>query len=136
PDAGAAKARAAWVVGGAAPVALWDVDVRRTFPWPSTRAFIGPRVSETLGLLYADHFPFRQFATSRGVRHSPLHDALAAQGAYFGEVAGWERPHWFLPGGEAAGRPRSHHTSGRPRGHAHLAAQHPALRTRGRLFRL
>jgi glycine cleavage system T protein len=134
--AGAGKALAEWIVGGAAPFDLWDVDVRRTFAWQATRAFIGPRVSETLGLLYADHFPFRQFATSRGVRHSPLHDALAARGAYFGEVAGWERPHWFLPGGEAAGRPRSHDTWGRPRWHAHVAAEHMAVRTGVGLFDL
>src|SRR5215470_7864280 len=81
--AGAGKALAEWIVGGAPPFDLWDVDVRRTFSWQSTRSFIIPRVSETLGLLYADHFPYRQFATSRGVRHSPVHDQLAAQGAYF-----------------------------------------------------
>src|SRR5581483_1122780 len=100
--AGAGKALAEWIVGGEPPFDLWDVDVRRTFPWQSTRAFIVPRVSETLGLLYADHFPFRQFVTSRGVRHSPVHDQLAARGAFFGEVAGWERPHWFLPAAEVA----------------------------------
>ena len=77
-----------------------------------------------------------QFATSRGVRHSPLHDALAARGAYFGEVAGWERPHWFLPGGEAAGGPRSHDTWSRPRWHAHVAAEHMAVRTGVGLFDL
>jgi glycine cleavage system T protein len=133
---GAGKALAEWIVGGAAPFDLWDVDVRRTFPWQSTRAFIGPRVSETLGLLYADHFPFRQFATSRGVRHSPLHDALAARGAFFGEVAGWERPHWFLPSGEAEQEPRSHDTWSRPRWHAHVAAEHMAVRSKIGLFDL
>ena len=134
--AGAGKALAEWIVGGAPPFDLWDVDVRRAFPWQSTRAFIVPRVSETLGLLYADHFPFRQFATSRGVRHSPLHEQLAARGAYFGEVAGWERPHWFLPEtnvtrGEA---PEAHDTWGRPRWDGHVAAEHMAVRTGVGLF--
>jgi 4-methylaminobutanoate oxidase (formaldehyde-forming) len=133
--AGAGKALAEWIVGGAPPFDLWDVDVRRTFPWQSTRAFIVPRVGETLGLLYADHFPFRQFATSRGVRHSPLHDALAARGAYFGEVAGWERPHWFAPG-SGAGSPQAHDTWSRPRWHAHVAAEHMAVRTGIGLFDL
>jgi 4-methylaminobutanoate oxidase (formaldehyde-forming) len=134
--AGAGKALAEWIVGGAPPFDLWDVDVRRTFPWQSTRAFIVPRVSETLGLLYADHFPFRQFATSRGVRHSPLHEQLAAQGAYFGEVAGWERPHWFAGNADVAGAPRPHDTWGRPRWHAHVAAEHMAVRTGIGLFDL
>ena len=134
--AGAGKALAEWIVGGAPPFDLWDVDVRRTFPWQSTRAFIVPRVSETLGLLYADHFPFRQFATSRGVRHSPLHEQLAARGAYFGEVAGWERPHWFLPESDVARgqAPEPHDTWSRPRWHAHVAAEHIAVRTGVGLF--
>jgi glycine cleavage system T protein len=129
--AGAGKALAEWIVGGAPPFDLWDVDVRRSFPWQATRAFIVPRVSETLGLLYADHFPFRQFATSRGVRHSPLHEHLAARGAYFGEVAGWERPHWFLPETDlAVGKaPEKHDTWGRARWHAYVAAEHTAVRT-------
>jgi 4-methylaminobutanoate oxidase (formaldehyde-forming) len=134
--AGAGKALAEWIVGGAPPFDLWDVDVRRTFPWQSTRAFIVPRVSETLGLLYADHFPFRQYATSRGVRHSPLHEQLAARGACFGEVAGWERPHWFLPAAELARgtTPEAHDTWGRARWHAHVAAEHTAVRTAVGLF--
>ncbi len=134
--AGAGKALAEWIVGGAAPFDLWDVDVRRVFPWQSTRSFIVSRVSETLGLLYADHFPYRQFATSRGVRHSPVHDQLAARGAYFGEAAGWERPHWFLPEEEAARgqRPEAHDTWKRPRWHKYVAAEHMAVRADIGLF--
>jgi 4-methylaminobutanoate oxidase (formaldehyde-forming) len=136
--AGAGKALAEWIVGGAPPFDLWDVDVRRTFPWQATRAFIVPRVSETLGLLYAEHFPYRQFATSRGVRHSAVHEQLAARGAYFGEVAGWERPHWFLPAADLARgeRPQAHDTWGRPRWHAHVAAEHAAVRTAVGVFDL
>jgi glycine cleavage system T protein len=134
--AGAGKALAEWIVGGAPPFDLWDVDVRRVFPWQSTRGFIVPRVSETLGLLYADHFPYRQFATSRGARHSPVHEQLAACGAYFGEAAGWERPHWFLAREEAAQghRPKAHDTWGRPRWHHYVAAEHMAVRTGIGLF--
>jgi glycine cleavage system T protein len=136
--AGAGKALAEWIVGGAPPFDLWDVDVRRVFPWQSTRSFIIPRVSETLGLLYAEHFPYRQFATSRGVRHSPVHAQLAACGAYFGEATGWERPHWFLPEAEAARgqRPEAHDTWARPRWHTYVAAEHMAARTAIALFDL
>jgi glycine cleavage system T protein len=134
--AGAGKALAEWIVGGAPPFDLWDVDVRRTFPWQATRSFIVSRVAETLGLLYADHFPFRQFATARGVRHTPLHEQLATRGAYFGEVAGWERPHWFLPWIDAARgmAAQRHDTWARPRWHAHVAAEHMAVRTGVGLF--
>ena len=136
--AGAGKALAEWIVGGTPPFDLWDVDVRRVFPWQSTRSFIVPRVSETLGLLYADHFPYRQFATSRGVRHSPVHAQLAACGAYFGEAAGWERPHWFVSEDDAAlgHRPEAHDTWRRPRWHGYVAAEHMAVRTDVGLFDL
>jgi hypothetical protein len=59
------------------------------------------RVTETLGLLYADHWPYRQMATARGVRRSPVHEQLKARGAVFGEVAGWERANWFADEGQA-----------------------------------
>src|SRR5262245_11845022 len=136
--AGAGKALAEWIVGGAPPFDLWDVDVRRVFPWQSTRGFIQPRVSETLGLLYADHFPYRQFATSRRARHRPGREQLAASGAYFGEAAGWERPHWFLPEQEAAQgrRPEAHDTWARPRWHPYVAGEHMAVRTGVGLFDL
>jgi 4-methylaminobutanoate oxidase (formaldehyde-forming) len=50
--------------------------------------------------LYADHFPYRQKATARGIRRSPLHEHLKAEGAVFGEVAGWERANWFADEGQ------------------------------------
>lgn len=62
--------------------------------------YLRERVSETLGLLYADHFPFRQPVTARGVRRSPLHEHLKAKGAVFGEAAGWERANWFAREGQ------------------------------------
>jgi 4-methylaminobutanoate oxidase (formaldehyde-forming) len=94
---GAGMALAQWIVDGAPPFDLWDVDVRRVFPYQATRTFIENRVKETLGLLYADHYPHRQYATSRGVRHTPFYELLKERGACFGETAGWERAHWFLP---------------------------------------
>ena len=127
---GAGKALAEWIAGDAPPFDLWDVDVRRTFPFQATKAFIVPRVSETLGLLYADHFPYRQFATARGVRRSPVHEALARNGAFFGESAGFERPHWYLEPHELAHgmKPEAHDTWGRPRWFANVAAEHRAVR--------
>ena len=94
---GAGMALAQWIVDKAPPFDLSDVDVRRCFPYQATKTFIETRVTETLGLLYADHFPFRQYATARGVRHTPLYELLREHGACFGETAGWERAHWFLP---------------------------------------
>lgn len=97
---GAGMALAHWITEGEAPFDLWEVDIRRAQPFQKNRRYLKERVSETLGLLYADHFPYRQMATSRGVRRSPLHGALAERGAVFGEVAGWERANWFAKPGQ------------------------------------
>jgi len=92
---GAGMALAQWINDGEAPFDLWEVDIRRTQPFQKNRSYLKSRVSETLGLLYADHFPYRQMASARGIRRSPLHEHLKARGAVFGEVAGWERANWF-----------------------------------------
>ncbi len=97
---GAGMALAHWITEGEAPFDLWEVDIRRAQPFQRNKRYLKERVSETLGLLYADHFPYRQMATSRGVRRSPLHGALADRGAVFGEVAGWERANWFAKPGQ------------------------------------
>ena len=127
---GAGQALAQWIADGAPPFDLWDVDVRRVFPYQATRSFIQTRVTETLGLLYADHFPFRQYATARGVRHTPFHDQLKSQGACFGETAGWERAHWFRPATEptTGTSPEYRHGWGRQPWFEHWAAEHRAVR--------
>lgn len=97
---GAGMALAQWMNDGEPPFDLWEVDIRRAQPFQRNRRYLKERVSETLGLLYADHFPYRQMATARGVRRSPLHEHLKSRGAVFGEVAGWERANWFAKPGQ------------------------------------
>jgi glycine cleavage system aminomethyltransferase T/glycine/D-amino acid oxidase-like deaminating enzyme len=97
---GAGQALAHWITEGEPPFDLWEVDIRRAQPFQKNRRYLKERVSETLGLLYADHFPYRQVVTSRGVRRSPIHEHLKARGAVFGEVAGWERANWFANEGQ------------------------------------
>ena len=96
---GAGKVLADWIIDGRPPMDLWDVDVRRMMAFQSNPAYLHDRTVETLGLLYAMHWPFRQPETARGVRRSALHDRLAGMGACFGEMAGWERANWFAPDG-------------------------------------
>lgn len=122
---GAGMALARWMTEGAAPFDLWEVDVRRAQPFQRNRRYLRERVSETLGLLYADHFPYRQMTTSRGVRRSPLHEHLKARGAVFGEVAGWERANWFADAGQPAAY---RYTWGRANWFENQRAEHMALR--------
>jgi len=122
---GLGKACAEWMHHGHAPLDLWANDVRRNYPFTGTRAFIEERVEETLGLLYANHFPYRQFETARGVRFSPVHQRLVEHRACFGQVAGWERPNWFAPEGV---EPVYEYSFGRQNWFVHSAAEHRATR--------
>ena len=99
---GAGMALAAWMDSGEKPFDLGDVDIARMQPFQGNRTYLFERSKETLGLLYADHFPYRQKATARGIRRSPLHEALKTEGAVFGEVSGWERANWFADPGQVA----------------------------------
>ncbi|MGH7277659.1 MAG: aminomethyltransferase family protein, partial [Candidatus Rokuibacteriota bacterium] len=73
----------------------------------------------------AMHWPFRQPVTARGVRRSVLHDRLAARGACFGVVMGWERANWYAaPGMEA----RYVYSYGRQNWFPCAAEEHRAVR--------
>ena len=122
---GAGRALADWIVDGHPPMDLSEVDIRRFMPWQGNRRYLRERTTEVLGLLYDMHWPFRQVETSRGVRRSPLHDRMAAAGACFGEVAGWERTNWFAPPGV---EPRYEYSYGRQNWFPYSAEEHRAVR--------
>jgi len=128
---GAGKVLADWIVDGHPPFDLWDVDIRRCLPFQRNRRYLRDRTVESLGLLYAMHWPFRQAETARGVRRSTLHDRLAAAGACFGEVAGFERANWFAPSGT---EPRYEYSYGRQNWFEASAAEHRAVREEVGLF--
>ena len=135
---GAGKALAEWMEAGEPMMDLGDVDIRRMQPFQNNRKYLAARASETLGLLYADHFPYRHFASARDVCRTPLHDRLADQGACFGEAAGWERAFWFLPPDAAAqGKTASYTYSwGRQNWFDYAAGEHAAVRSAVGLFDL
>jgi 4-methylaminobutanoate oxidase (formaldehyde-forming) len=128
---GAGKVLADWILDGHPPMDLWDVDVRRAMPFQRNRRYLRERTVETLGLLYDMHWPFRQVETARGVRRSALHDRLKAQGACFGELAGWERANWFASAGVT---PEYRYSYGRQNWFEHSAAEHKAVREAVGLF--
>ena len=96
---GIGKVMAEWMRDGHPPSDLASVDVRRNMPFQGNKNYLHDRVTETLGLLYAVHWPFYQYKTARNVRKSPFYAAMKEQGACFGEAAGWERPNWYAPEG-------------------------------------
>lgn len=124
---GAGKVLAEWMDTGEPPFDLWDVDIRRMQPFQANKKYLAERVSETLGLLYQDHYPYRQYETSRGVRRSPFYCQLKAEGACYGEMAGWERPNWYLPKG-AEGKAEYQYSWGRQNWFEYGAQEHKAIR--------
>ena len=130
---GAGMALAQWIADGEPPFDLWEVDIRRVQPFQANRRYLRTRVAESLGLLYADHFPYRQPETARGVRRSPIHEQLKAEGACFGAVAGWERANWFARNGAA---PRYRYSWKRQNWFAFSREEHMAAREGAALFDL
>lgn len=97
---GAGMALSQWMDEGDKPFDLGDVDISRMQPFQGNKTYLFERSKETLGLLYADHFPYRQKATARGIRRTPFHHHMLERGAVMGELAGWERANWFAREGQ------------------------------------
>lgn len=123
---GAGHALAEWMDSGEKPFDLGDVDISRMQPFQGNKQYLYERSKETLGLLYADHFPYRQKATARGVRRTPFHHHLKDNGAVFGELAGWERANWFAREGQT---PEYEYSWKRQNFFDNVAEEHNAIRT-------
>ncbi len=128
---GAGKVVAQWILDRRTPMDLADVDIRRVLPFQSNRRYLRDRTVETLGLLYAMHWPYYQYQSARGARRSALHDRLVAAGACMGEAAGWERPNWFAAPGS---HPHYEYSYGRQNWFAACADECRAVREAVALF--
>lgn len=122
---GAGRALAQWIDQGYPQEDLWSVDIRRFYGWQANHRYLFDRITEAVGNLYADHWPFKQPESARNVRCTPFHDRLAKCGACFGVVAGWERANWFAPPGV---KPEYEYNWGRQNWFEYSAAEHMAIR--------
>jgi 4-methylaminobutanoate oxidase (formaldehyde-forming) len=122
---GAGSALAQWMDAGEKPFDLGDVDISRMQPFQGNKTYLFERSKETLGLLYADHFPYLQKKTARGVRRTPFHHHLKERGAVMGEIAGWERANWFASEGQ---KPEYEYSWQRQNFFNNVAAEHMAVR--------
>lgn len=132
---GAGMAIANWIIDGEPPFDLHDVDIRRFERFQNNESYLRKRTTEVLGLLYADHYPHRTYATARNVRRTPLHDRLVEAGASFADLNGWERPMYFDRPGLGIG-PEPHTGWGIGPWHAANAVEHKAVREQVGLFDL
>ena len=69
---GAGLVLSQWIKNGRAPMDVNGVDIRRIHPFQSVRRYLRDRTVESLGLLYAMHWPYRQVETARGAQEVAL----------------------------------------------------------------
>ena len=92
--AAAGKAIAEWITEGETEWDLAAWDPRRFGDW-ATEEHARARAVELYGLQYAIPYPHRILASARPLQRTPLHETLAARGAVFGTIGGWERAFWL-----------------------------------------
>ncbi|QFT74948.1 FAD-dependent oxidoreductase [Ruegeria sp. THAF33] len=96
---GAGKVLADWMVHGEAEINTRGFDPRRYGDFASD-TFIVERTKDEFMRRHDTPCPGKQFDSLRPLNRHPLYDRLAAKGAVFGEIAGWERPRYFGKVGE------------------------------------
>jgi dimethylglycine dehydrogenase len=92
--AGMGKYLAQWMVNGAADINMGDFDPRRFGDW-ATLDYAKLTSVNDYQHMYTVMPPGMQHDVGRKVRVSSLYDRLAAKGAQFQQIAGWERPRWY-----------------------------------------
>jgi 4-methylaminobutanoate oxidase (formaldehyde-forming) len=123
---GLGRVLAHWITTGRPDVDVTGFNIDRLHRYQTNPEYRATRTVESLGLVYQCHYPNRSMLTARDVKRSPVHDRLAAVGARFRDVSGWEGADWYLPAGA---RPASQElTWGRPPWFGHWQAEHEAAR--------
>ncbi len=124
---GLGRVIAHWITTGQPDVDVTGFNIDRFHPYQSNPDYRRTRTVESLGMVYQCHYPNRSMQTARGAKVSPVHHRLAAQGAYFKDVSGWEGADWFAGAGQ---QPEPGPlTWGRPSWWANWQAEHHACRT-------
>ena len=117
---------AQWIVDDEPPIDVTGISLDRTMPFMGNRSFRETRTKELLGSLFGDAaFPTWRPRYARNVRRSVLHDRLAAHGADFMVLTGYEVPEWFADEGVSHERPQ---TWGRDQAFEAGAVEHRAVR--------
>ena len=98
---GLGRVLAQWITTGRPDVDVTGFNIDRLHRYQTNPEYRATRTVESLGLVYQCHYPNRSMQTARGAKCSPLHERLAAQGAYFRDVSGWEGADWYRPAGVA-----------------------------------
>jgi glycine cleavage system aminomethyltransferase T/glycine/D-amino acid oxidase-like deaminating enzyme len=123
---GIGRTIAQWITDGSPDIDVTAMNIDRLHPYQANPEYRATRTVESLGLVYATHYPFRPTKTARGARRSPIYDRLAARRACFRDVSGWEGADWYAPAGV---EPEvGELTWGRPHWFGYWEAEHHATR--------
>ncbi len=123
---GIGRVLAHWILNGKPDVDVTAINIDRFHPYQCNPEYRRQRALESLGMVYECRYPSRSMQTARGARRSPFHDRLAAQGAHFRDVSGWESPGWYAPDGQDPGI--AQYSWGRENWFEWSAAEHRACR--------
>lgn len=92
---GVGRCLAHWIVKGYPEDDISACRVDRFKLYQSTEDYRCKRAEETLGKVYATHYPTAQYKSGRKALLSPIHSKLEQLGAHFRDVSGWESPDWY-----------------------------------------
>ncbi|HSM39899.1 MAG TPA: FAD-dependent oxidoreductase, partial [Afifellaceae bacterium] len=95
---GAGWQLAEWIVEGEPTIDMMGVDPRRFGPY-AARGYLKEKNEEAYANVFTMHYPDEERAAGRPLKTAPCYERMAALGAVFGSVYGWERPNWFAPEG-------------------------------------
>jgi len=123
---GIGRAIATWIVDGLPDIDVTGMNIDRLHAYQLAPEYRATRTVESLGMVYQTHFPGKSMKTARGIKRSPLHDRLEAQGAYFRDVSGWEGADWYAGPGQIADAGEL--SWGRQRWFEQWAREHRAVR--------
>jgi dimethylglycine dehydrogenase len=83
---------------GEAEIDMASLDPRRFGSWMTTE-YAARKNEECYSHVFVLHHPDEEREACRPLRTAPCYDRMAARGAQFGQVNGWERPIYFAPPG-------------------------------------
>jgi len=95
---GAGHYLAQQMVNGEAEIDMASLDPKRFGSWMTTE-YAMTKNKEAYEHVYILHHPDEDRPAARPLRTAPCYDRMAARGAQFGQVNGWERPNYFAPKG-------------------------------------
>ncbi len=123
---GLGRVLAHWIVDGRPGVDITGMNIDRLHGYQANPEYRATRTVESLGMVYQCHYPNRSMQSARDAKRSALHDRLAARGAYFRDVSGWEGADWYAPDGQTPDPGPL--TWGKPQWFDLWAAEHRAAR--------